>query len=227
MATISTLLPYVQNRLEEENPSVFWDSETELLSALVESMCDLTLLVGRPDLLVSVPITIQPNTPWQTIPAGMFVLLNLQGPASEVWRISLQDMDYSQVSDSGWEQDIGDSIVKWGPLGFSKFFVWPSVPQAQTVLATGIASPVTGIWPFAGTTPVSFHDENFVALEKYAAGYARLKEGSTESSEGAKLYQDYLTDAQRLTQLEDRRDPYLFGNQATGSRLTANPTTAR
>jgi len=184
------------------------------------------LLVGRPDLIVSTPITITPNTPWQVVPSGMFCLLSLQGPASEIWKVTLEDLDYSQISDSGWEQDIGNTVQRWAPLGLSKFIVWPSVAQEQTVLATGIASPIDGVWPFADTTTVPFADQFFAAIEKYAACYLRLKEGGQETQEGYKLYQEYLMGAKELTRIEDRADPFLF-TPALGGVQTSNPTTSR
>ena len=226
MATISTLEPYVLNRVEEENPSVFWTLETEVASSLMEAMCDALLLVGRPDLIVSQPLTIQPNQWLQAVPKGVFCITNLQGPASEVWKVTLQDMDGAQVAGPDWEQDIGDSITKWWPMGFNAFGVHPCVPQAQTVLMTGIASPITGIWPYDGTQTVPFQDPFFVALEKYAASYLRLKEAGQETQEGAKLYADYLQDMKRMTQLQDRIDPFIFEG-ATGGKITANPTTVR
>lgn len=228
MATISQLQSQVLGRVEEnvEDGPIFWQLETEINSALQEAQCELALLVGRPLAIANVPLTIQPNTPFQTLPAGMFILLSMQGPASEVWKITLEDMDYAQVSDSGWQQDIGDSILRWGPLGFNQFFVWPSVPEPQTVLATGILSPIAGVWPYDGTQTVQFDDENFVTLEKYAASYLRFKEASSEWSEGVKLYEDFLQDAKRLTQIQDRIDPFLFEG-ATGGKLVSNPTTQR
>lgn len=227
MATLSTLEPQVAARIEEDaaNP-VFWSKEFELYSALQEAQCDLLLLVGRPDLTVSVPFDIVPNTWLQTVPAGIFALCNIQGPATEVWKIRLQDMDYGLVSGPDWEQDVGDTIQKWFPLGFGKFGVWPSVAQPQTVLLTGIASPITGLWPYDGTESVVFHDEDFDALEKYAAAYCRLKESGQETEEGYKLYQEYLQRAGRITQMEDRRDPFLFEG-ATGAQVLANPTRKR
>src|ERR1700728_1691229 len=105
MATISTLQPQVAHRIEEDPADTrFWNTELEINSAIMEAQVDLLLLVGRPNQTVSVPFTIQPNTPFQQIPKGMFCLLNLQGPASEVWKVTLEDLDYSQVSDSGWQQ---------------------------------------------------------------------------------------------------------------------------
>lgn len=226
MATISTLIPYVEARIEETSPSVFWNEEQEIASALMEAQADLLLLVGRPDMTVAVPFTIQPNTPWQTTPAGIFAITNIQGPSSEVWKIRLQDLDYGLVSGPDWEQDIGDTIQKWFPLGFGKFGVWPAVAQPQTVLLTGIASPITGIWPYDGTQSVVFHTEFFEALEKYAACYARLKEGQLEFEEGEGLYREYLANAARMSALEDRRDRFIFDG-ATGATTTVNPTKLR
>jgi hypothetical protein len=227
MATLSTLEPQVCARIEEvPGAPVFWSDELEVYSALQEAQCDLLLLVGRPDMTVSVPFSVVPNQWMQTVPAGVFAVTNLQGPSSEVWKIRLQDMDYGLVSGPDWEQDIGDSILKWFPLGFGKFGVWPSVAQPQTVLLTGIASPITGLWPYPGSTPVVFEDQFFVALEKYAASYARLKEGQTEFEEGQKLYADYLANAQRMSQLQDRRDPFIWDG-AVGATTVVNPTKLR
>ena len=227
MATLSTLEPYVAARLEElPDNRGFWDQETELFSAIMEAQCDLTLLVGRPDQTVSMVYTIQPNTWLQQIPKGMFALLNVQGPDSEVWKVTLEDMDYGLVSGPDWEEDIADTIQKWFPIGLGQFGVWPSVSTAQNVLITGIASPITSMWPWNGSQPVVFHDEFFSCIEKYAAAYCRIKEAGLEQEEGQKLYAEYLANAQRMTQLENRRDPFLFSG-SIGANVTVNPTKQR
>jgi hypothetical protein len=227
MATLSTLEPYLANRCEEVPGSpVFWGEETEFFSALMEAQCDLMLLVGRPDQTVSQVFTIQPNTWLQQVPKGIFAITNMQGPSSEVWKVTLEDMDYGLVSGPDWEEDIADTIQKWFPIGLGQFGVWPSVSTAQNVLITGIASPIIGIWPYDGSQPVVFEDQFFVALEKYASCYARLKEAGNEAEEGYKLYQEYLANAARMTQIQDRRDPYLFQG-ATGATTVVNPTKMR
>ncbi len=225
-ATISTLIPYVEARLEENSPSIFWKEDEEIASALMEAQCDLMLLVARPDQTVSVPFTIQPNTPWQVLPTGLFAMTNMQGPSSEVWKVTLEDMDYGLVSGSDWEEDVGDTVKKWFPIGMGKFGVWPSVKQEQTVLITGVTSPIIGIWPYDGTQPIVFHGEEYVTLEKYAAAYCRLKEGGFEFEEGAKLYEEYLKDAKRLTVLDTRRDQFIFSG-AIGGQTVTNPTKVR
>jgi hypothetical protein len=192
----------------------------------MEACCDLLLLVGRPDLVVSVPFTVQPNTPYQQTPEGIFAITNIQGPVSEVWKVTLQDLDGAQVAGPDWEQDIGDSITTWAPLGFTKFIVHPSVAQAQTVLLTGIASPVTDMWPYNGTEAVPFHDEFFQAIEKYAAHYLQFKVGDQDFKASMADYESYLADAKRMTALEDRRDPFIFSG-SIGSQIVANPTKTR
>jgi len=227
MATISTLLPYLYSRVDEsvENGPVFW-SQNEATSALMEAMCDLLLLVGRPDMIVSVPFEVQPNTPFQIVPKGVFAVTGLQGPVSEVWKVTLQDLDGAQVAGPDWEQDIGDSITTWAPLGFTKFIVHPSVAQAQTVLLTGIASPVTDMWPYGGSEAVPFHDEFFQAIEKYATHYLQFKAGGGDFKASMADYESYLADAKRMTALENRRDPFVFSG-SVGAQIVANPTTQR
>lgn len=228
MATISTLVPYVESRVDEavQDPPV-WVTQNEIASAISEAMCDLMLLVARPDLIVSTPFTIQPNTPWQILPEGMFVATNIQGTVSEVWKGTLADLDGCQVAGPDWEQDVGDQITFWAPIGLGQFVVHPSVAQEQVVLLTGIASPVVGIWPPAGATPIVFHDEFFQAIEKYAAHYLRFKEAGSEWSESIKSeYQSYLGDAKRMTALENRRDDFIFAG-AIGAVAVTNPNKIR
>jgi hypothetical protein len=130
------------------------------------------------------------------------------------------------ISGPDWEEDIADTVRYWFPLGLGTFGVWPSVAQEQTVLLTGIASPITGIWPYSGAEAIPFHDEFFVALEKYAAGYCRLKEAGNEAEEGYKLYQEYLANMKQMTAQEDRRDPFIFSG-SIGAQVVANPTKTR
>jgi hypothetical protein len=69
-----------------------------------------------------------------------------------------------------------------------------------------------------------FHDEFMAAIEKYAAAYLRLKEGGAEFQQSLALYQEYLDDAKRLTEVEDRKDDYIFsrnlGVQVGVSQIT-------
>lgn len=245
----------VLDRLEESGPApVFW-CQDEVTAALVEGLCDIIILVGRPDLVVSLPYTLQPNTPWQTIPPQMFCITDMQGPASQVWKVTLRDLDSCLVNGGpDWQQDIGPAVQRWAPLGLNRFAVWPALSAPQTVMLTGIAAPhfqfvgiggygddfggggygdpvalervAQTVWPFPAGAQAPIEDEFFQALELYAAHYLRFKEGGNEFSESNKLYQQYLAIAQRLSTLEDRRDPYIFG-AATGAQVVSDPNTMR
>ncbi len=216
----------VLNRLEEEDPDgVFWLEQQEIFTGLIEGLCEALLLVGRPVQLVNVPFDIQPNQWLQTMPSGMLAITDIQGPATQVWKWTLRDMDYLQSGEAAqdWENDVtpGQTIYRWFPFGLGgQFGVWPSVPHVQTVTLTGLQSPVVSAWPFQGSQTIPLHDEFFQALEKYCSHYCRLKEGGVEFQTSVSLYQEFLSEMQRLTQIEDRRDPYIFtrGIGASGDR---------
>lgn len=228
MPTVATLLPQIYSRVEEPpDAPVFWTGN-EANFAAIEALNDLMLLVGRPTQIVSVPFTIEPNTPWQTLPIGVFAISDIQGSASQVYKVTLEDFDYLQVyNGSDWTQDVGETIQQWCPIGMTMFAVHPCVSDYQTVLITGIQYPCMQTWPYtASTIDLPFADQYLATLEKYAAHYLRFKEGGDDFSESYKLYQSYLKDAQRMTQLQDRRDPVLF-TMGVGVQTISNPTTSR
>jgi len=204
----------VEDRVEEvRGAPVFWSESFEIFTAINEALCEATLLVGRPTQTVTQVMSIAPNTPWQTMPTGVLAITDIQGPASQVWKWTLRDMDFLQSGNgSDWENDVtpGQTIMRWGPLGFTKFFVWPCVPQAQNVTITGIQSPIQTAWPFLGTQTINLHDEFVQAVEKYAAHYLRFKESGIEFQTAISLYDGFLADMKRMTAIEDRRDPYIF-----------------
>jgi hypothetical protein len=210
---ISFLSLDVLSRLEENYPlggPIFWDLTTEIYSGLVEAMNDLMLLVGRPTQSVMQPLTLTPNSVWQTLPKGLFLISDLYGP-NTIRQVSLASMDYVQSSwDSGWTQDTGEYPLRWGAIGFNLFFVHPAPLTPVQVTATAIALPTTSGWPYDGSQLVPFRKEFQVALEMYATHYCTLKEGSKEAQDGIVLYGEYLQLAQRLSVIEDIRDPALF-----------------
>lgn len=228
MAAIDDILDRVQDRLEEEVGTAgrFWLRSLELRSGAIEALNEMLLLVGRPTMIASQPFTIQAGTPWQTIPKGMLCITNIQGVSSEVWKYTLQDLDYLQASwGPDWEQDVGDAVAHWAPIGFNMFAVHPSVSFPQDVLISGIAYPATGAWPNANIT-IPFTDEFFAALDMYTAHYARFKEMGNEFSESFKMLESFMQLAGSMTTLQDRRDPYIF-NRAVGAQLQTNPISRR
>lgn len=229
MANVADLAPYVENRIEEPiGAPVFWEQNTEVYSAIVEAICELLLLVGRPTQTVNLQITILPNKVYQAMPTGMLCITNMYSQQGEVYKMTQYDMDFTQASwGSDWENDITDQqINQWWPIGFTMYGVHPAVSMPLTVGITGIALPTTEAWPFSGASSVPFEDSMFVALEQYAAGYCRLKEQGNEFYEGVRLYQAFLEIAKRYTQIQDRRDEMIF-TQGLGLQQNINPNKKR
>ena len=226
---ISTLAVQVQNRLEETvgSPGIFWSLQNEIYSGIIEACNDLLILVGRPDMLVNQPFTLVPNTVWQIVPKGSLLITDIQGSSSPLWRVSLFSMDYEQSANGpSWESDVATAPQRWFPVGFGTFGIWPAVSAPIQVNITTIAYPTIDNWPYSGGELVSFHDEFFEAIEQYASHYCRIKETGAEFKESMALYQAYLTLAQRMTQIEDRRDPLLF-SRTFGAIVGLNPIQKR
>jgi hypothetical protein len=225
---LSALAQNVLNRLEDPT-GIFWSQSFEIMSALAEAENLLMLLVGRPTQTVTVPFNLVPNTVWQTTPAGVMLITDIYGPQSLLRKASLWDMDFSMSSwGPDWEQDVSTSgPVRFGNLGFTKFFVHPAPAQPQTVLIDAIQYPVpVSGFPYSGATTIPFHEEIFVALEDYACVYNRVKEAGAELQEAMPLYKSFLELAKRLSTIEDRRDNMIW-SMAFGPQAGANSAVQR
>lgn len=227
--TIALLAANVQSRLEEvpNSAGAWWSAQFEIFSALEEAQNDLLLLVGRPTQVVNIPFALTPNTPWQVVTKGLFLITDIQGFNSPLYKINLWDLDYLQTAwGSDWQQDVGPVSYRWAPIGFNMFVVHPSVDTAQTVNITAIQYPTTDVWPYTGTETIQFEDNYFELLEEYAAFYCRIKELGGEFQEGMKLFDQYMQGAKRMTQIQDLRDSLLFSS-GYGAAQNVNPTTMR
>jgi len=209
---ISTLATNVLERLEDPT-SIFWNEQFEIYTGLVEAMNDLMMLVGRPTQTVGMQFNLTPNSVWQYLPKGLFLISDVWGPQSRLRKGTLFDLDYTMPSwGPDWENDTDPAgPTMWAPIGMNIFAVHPAPSVPQTVLLDGIAYPVAETaFPYNGNEIVPFHHEFFEYLEMYTAHYARIKEMTSEFQESIMLYQNYLQGAKRLTTIEDRRDPLIF-----------------
>lgn len=227
---ISTLGLNVLNRLEENAPPygpIFWSLQYEIYSGLVEAMNDLLLLIGRPTQAVTQPIILTPNTVWQPVPKGIFLLTDLYGPQGALRQVTVPGMDYVQASwGPDWENDVADYPLHWGAVGFNYFIVHPAPKAPLQLTLNAIQYPAMDNWPYQGTELVPFQHEFHVALELYAAGYAMMKETGREAEEGVTMYGQYLALAQRMTQIADMRDPVIF-SKALGAPTVVDAATKR
>lgn len=219
LSTIAQLATGAASRMQD--PSfIYWRQHEETYTAVAEAISDLLLLIGRPTQTVNRLITIAANTVWQPMPTNMLAITNIRGASYSLWKTSLHTMDYTQASwGPDWETDTDDGgPLRWGPLGLNYFFVHPAPTTDIQVNVSGVAYPITTPWPPIGTEVSPFHNEINVAIQMYAAWYMGLKNLPDESTEGDALFQQYLDIAQRLSTIEDRRDPLIF------SRAFGTPT---
>jgi hypothetical protein len=207
---------------------VFWNLTSEIYTAIAEGMNDLLMLVGRPTVTVDSQFNLTPNTVWQHIPKGLFLITDVMGPQSALHRVSLFDMDYVQSSwSSSWECDTSpNGPTRWFPVGMTMFGVHPAPSVPFMVTMNAIAYPVAQPWPYNANIVVPFEHHWFEALEEYAAHYLRLKEGGAEFQNSMSLYAAYLSVAERMTTIQDRRDQLLF-SRSFGAIAGLSPLTRR
>lgn len=225
-STIAQLATQVGQRLQDDS-FIFWLQQQEAYVALAEAMNDLILLVGRPTITYNLQIALQPNTVWQPMPANMLAITNIRSDQYSLWKTSLHSMDYLQTSwGPDWTSDIADTPLRYGPLGFTKFFVHPAPSTPITVNVSGVSMPITEEWPPTGAEESPFEDSFDVALQMYATAYMRLKLLGNDAEIGNELYQQYLDLASRMTQIQDRKDPLIF-SRSLGSATSLSVVSLR
>jgi hypothetical protein len=223
---ISQLSPQVLSRLQDPT-ATFWNLAVEVETAILEGMSELLLLLGRPLVEYSTLVTLTPNTVWQPMPKNVFAISNIRTNSYALWKTTLHNLDYLQASwSSSWESDRAAVPQRWAPLGLNYFIVHPAPTTAIQVLVAGLTYPVTDNWPPTGAETVPFHDEFFQALEMYAASYCRQRDMTDDAGEGNKLYAGFLQIAQRMSAIEDRRDPDIF-SASLGLPTASSQTTRR
>jgi len=98
-------------------------------------MNDLILLVGRPTQMVSFPFNLAPNSVWQSFSgydfgggffggggfgggsALFYLITDIQGPQSTLWKVNLHDIDYVAPSwGPDWENDVAENPLRWFPI---------------------------------------------------------------------------------------------------------------
>lgn len=209
-STLTEMAPQVSARLQDPN-NVQWNLDYEIFAGLAEGISELLLIIGRPTQIVNQPLFLQPNTVWQLMPPGFLCLTDISTYLTRLRKTSLQRLDNLCASwTSSWESERGPMPLRWAPLGLNYFIVYPAPLQPMQVNITGIAYPFTDTWPPTGAESSPFHKEVNQALEMYAAYYARVKEIGQDFQEGLSLYQGFLQIAQRLSQIEDRRDSLMW-----------------
>lgn len=209
-STIAAMAPQVAARLQDPN-STFWLLNFEMYAGIAEGISELLLMIGRPTVQFDTQITLQPNTVWQSMPANVLALTNIQCNGSMLKKTVLHSLDYLQASwGSGWESDRGPAPQRWSPLGLNYFIVHPAPLQPIQVNIAAIQYPILTTWPPNGTELSPFEKNIDQALQVYATAYCRMKETGNDAEVGFGLYKEFQKIAQRYSQIQDRRDDLVW-----------------
>ena len=220
MATISTILGGVDNRLEETpGAAIFWQDQLELSPLVVEAMNLATLITGEPEAYASVVTTIPASTSFTpiTMPAGALAITRIDGPGSlGVDKSYVQDLDYFYP---GWEVATGDTPQYWFPFGLSKFGIYPCLTAPVQVLVSYIAFPVATPRPYTGSESIPFQNEYLDSFQDYAASMATFKEGSPEFDEAMPVLNRFMSKMEELSSFGYRKGSLRF---TRGVGVTSN-----
>jgi hypothetical protein len=209
-STISSLAPAVGQRLQDDS-FIFWQEQFEVFAGLAEGITELLLIIGRPTVIFNQPVTLQPNTVFQSIPSGLLAITDINLSGRRLPKTTLRSLDVLAASwSSSWESDRAAQPARWAPVGLNMFVVHPAPLQPVSANVTGIAYPLTDTWPPDGTETSPFHKEIDQALQLFATSYCRLKEIGDDAAVGMQLYQQFLEIGQRLSVIEDRRDSLVW-----------------
>jgi len=110
----------------------------------------------------------------------------------------------------GWENDVGDEIQHWFPIGLTQFGIHPQLTGPVNVFISGVVEPVPSPRPYTGEEFVDFQEEMREAFVDYAAHIAALKEGTKEFVDSIKVYNRFLSRMQELTKFAVRKGSLRF-----------------
>ena len=223
---MSTLLPDVLGRIEENNPPVFWSLIQEVYPGIVEGMFEAALVTGVVQ-QSNVAVTLQTNTTYFSlqnnvaigVPRGTIGVLRMRAPYP-IKKTSQFALDNWQP---GWQQAAPtDQIQAWFPLGLSAFGIYPQLQDQAIVTMDFIVSPVNKVTPYNGAEVMPFQTEYYDAFSQYAAGILRSKEGGAEAEEAAEVLQDYLGRLKALSAFQGRLDSLVY-SKGYGTQTEVNP----
>lgn len=185
--TLSQLATDVANRLNDPG-NVFYSTQ-EIYWALAEGMCEASIITGEP-VVTQQGVSLTAGQTVQAVPSGMMAVQSVVGTGSTaVLGVAMGDLD---AQNPAWENDQGDSVANWIPLGIGKFGVYPKLTAPQTVTVVGLAYPVSDMAALTGAEQSPFETGYDDMLVSYASSILRLKQGGNEFSASTVEYQRFL-----------------------------------
>jgi len=226
MATIADLEGNVASRVEEVEPTVFWDNQNEIRPAIVEAMMLATLITGEPQVRATTAYTVSASqifTPL-AMPSDAIALLRVEGPNSlPIQKCWIWDLDRQLP---GWEVATGDTPQYWVPFGLSQWALVPCLTAPVEVVLSYVQTPVLTPPPYTGNEPIPYNAEFFDGLEDYAEVVVRFKEGNPEFQQAFTPLNRALACFEALSRLAYRKNSLRF-TRAGGASSALNDVRSR
>lgn len=221
MTILSDLLPDVLGRIEDPMPPgpIHWDLQGEVYVQMVYALFEAALVTGNVQ-KISVVVPLAANTTYFNVPQATIAPIRMRSPFP-VKKTTLKALD---DLNTGWQQQTGDDIKSWFPMGVNMFGIYPQLTGSISVTMDFIASPINEIRPYTGNETDPFQNEFNDILTTYTAAMLRAKEGGAEAEESDVVFQDYMAVLKRLSQFQQRIDSLVYSG-AFGFREGVNPRT--
>jgi hypothetical protein len=213
MATISSLEVQVQNQLEEapDDSGIFWSVEYEIRPALIEAMCEATVITGEPQFrATSSPFTVPSSTVFAplTLPSDAVALLRVEGgDGYAIQKCSIWDLDRHYP---GWEVATGNNPTFWFPFGLGQFGIYPNLTANINVILSYVQLPFLTAPPWNGTQVIPFQPEYYDGLMDAAQHYLQLKEGDPEFSQSFAAFNRFLASCEQMSNFAWRKNSLRF-----------------
>jgi len=221
--TVSDLTDEVLQALEEDPAApIFWNLVDEVRPAVVEAARWATIITGEPELRVAPAFPLAADTMLFTIPSSLIALIRVEStsvvPKSSPWKLDRMI--------PGWQNEIGDDLKAWFPVGLTKFGIYPQLNNAIDVALTGIALPITTGRPYTGFEPLPFQVEYSHALQRMGVHLLRVKESGLEFYQSLDDLDSFLDAMVDLGRFSYRKDKLRF-TSAFGPKAEVKPVEAR
>jgi hypothetical protein len=221
--TISDLTNEVLQSLEEDPAApIFWNLVDEVRPAVVEAARWATIITGESELRVTPAAPLAADTMLFSVPSSLIALIRMEAtavvPKSSPWKLDRMI--------PGWQNEMGDELKAWFPVGLTKFGIYPRLNNPVQVVLTGIALPVTTARPYTGLETLPFQIEYEHAMQRMAVHLLRIKEGGLEFYQSLEDLDSFLEAMVDLGRFSYRKDKLRF-TSAFGPKAEVKPVETR
>lgn len=189
MATASSVIDDVLDRLQESRTSpIFW-SRSELLTFVNDGFLEFTLMAGQLTTEATYRII---GAKIQAVPITAIALIHVSYASEMVEKSTVERFDRQNPN---WEAQYG-ILQKWSPCGLDKWILDRHPTSATNVSLTTLDNPQ----PLEESSSIDLAPEYVEALTDYVFHMARFKEGGAEFQQAMEAYDNFQNKAGKRAQ---------------------------